>query len=149
MMLENTMRMFELAEKGYYCSQILLSLALDSCGRTNPDLIRTMAGLAHGAGFGAGTCGALTGGCCLLAFYSAKGSDTEEETELFMGMRQQLTEWFIESVGEQYGGVDCETIVGDGADKQIRCGQIVGAVYAKARDILTRNGFDMSICKQD
>jgi hypothetical protein len=32
MMLENTMRMFELAEKGYYCSQILLSLALDSCG---------------------------------------------------------------------------------------------------------------------
>jgi hypothetical protein len=148
-MHESTMRMLELATKGYYCSQILLHLGLDSCGRANPDLIRTMAGLAHGAGFGAGTCGALTGGCCLLAFYAGKGTDQEEEHELFMTMRQQLAEWFNETVGEQYGGIDCATIVGDGDNQQMRCGQIVGSVYAKVQEILTERGFDMSVCKHD
>lgn len=139
--------MMNLAEKGYYCSQILLALALDNCKRSNPDLLRTMAGLAHGAGFGAGTCGALTGGCCLLAFYAAKGSDQEEEHELFMTMRRELAEWFSDTVGEDYGGIDCESIVGDDPDPRLRCGQIVGSVYAKAKDILHRNGFKLSECR--
>jgi hypothetical protein len=146
-MTDELFRMMELAQKGYYCSQILLALGLDNCQRTNPDLIRTMAGLAHGAGFGGGTCGALTGGCCLLAFYAAKGTDDEEEHVLFMTMRQQLAEWFTDTVGEQYGGIDCETIVGDGTDQQLRCGQIVGAVYAKVKDILGSHHFHLSECK--
>ncbi|MEZ4600854.1 MAG: C-GCAxxG-C-C family protein [Syntrophotaleaceae bacterium] len=139
--------MLELAQKGYYCSQILLALGLENCGRTNPDLIRTMAGLAHGAGFGDGTCGALTGGMCLLAFYSAQGSDDEEEHVAFMGMRMQLADWFKEFYGEQYGGIDCASIVGDDPDPKLRCGQIVGAVYLKVKEILAENDFELSECK--
>lgn len=135
-------RMLELATKGYYCSQILLTLGLENRGQSDPDLVRTMAGLAHGAGFGKGTCGALTGGACLLAYYAGKGSDEEQENENFMMMRSQLAEWFTESVGEQYGGIDCETIVGDGEDMQIRCGQIVGGVYAKVMALLEEYGID-------
>ena len=135
-------RMLELATKGYFCSQILLALGLQNRGQSNPDLIRTMAGLAHGAGFGAGTCGALTGGTCLLAYYAGKGSDEEVEHEDFMSMRSQLAEWFSESVGEQYGGIDCETIVGDGEDMQLRCGQIVGGVYARVMALLEEHGID-------
>lgn len=139
--------MFELAQKGYYCSQILLALGLENCGRTNPDLIRTMAGLAHGAGFGSGTCGALTGGMCLLALYAGHGTDEEEEHIAFMGMRMQLAEWFNEFYGEQYGGVDCEAIVGDDPDPQLRCGQIVGAVYLKVKELLAENGIELSGCR--
>lgn len=135
-------RMLELVTNGYYCSQILLTLGLDNRGQHNPDLIRTMAGLAHGAGFGQGTCGALTGGACLLAYYAGKGADEEEENESFMIMRNRLAEWFIDSVGEQYGGIDCETIVGDGEDKQLRCGQIVGNVYACVMALLEEYGID-------
>jgi hypothetical protein len=140
-------RMMELAQKGYYCSQILLALGLDNCGRTNPDLIRTMAGLAHGAGFGAGTCGALTGGTCLLAFYAAKGTDDEEEHIAFMAMRMRLAEWFTETIGEQYGGIDCETILGDDSDPQLRCGQIVGAIYAKVKELLSEHDIQLSECR--
>ncbi len=139
--------MINLAEKGYYCSQILLALALENCKRSNPDLIRTMAGLAHGAGFGEGTCGALTGGCCLLAFYAGKGSDEETEHVLFMSMRQQLADWFTETVGEHYGGIDCDAIVGDGTDQKLRCGQIVGNVYAKVKEILHNHDFNLSESK--
>lgn len=135
-------RMMELAEKGYYCSQILLSLGLENRGQDNPDLVRTMAGLAHGAGFGEGTCGALTGGCCLLAYYVGKGADAEEEHEGFMVMRSRLAEWFSESVGEEYGGIDCETIVGDGEDMQLRCGRIVGSVYVQVMALLEEYGID-------
>jgi hypothetical protein len=135
-------RMLELATKGYYCSQVLLTIGLENCGQTNPELVRTMAGLAHGAGCCEGTCGALTGGACLLAYYAGKGSDEEQENENFMVMRSQLAEWFCESVGEQYGGIDCETIVGDGEDMQLRCGQIVGSVYAKVMVLLEEYGID-------
>jgi hypothetical protein len=135
-------RLLELATKGYYCSQVLLALGLENRGQTNPELVRSMAGLAHGAGFGEGTCGALTGGSCLLAYYAGKGSDEERENENFMVMRSQLADWFCESVGEQYGGIDCETIVGDGDDRQLRCGQIVGSVYVKVMGLLEEYSID-------
>jgi hypothetical protein len=135
-------RMLELVTNGYYCSQILLTLGLENRGLHNPDLVRTMAGLAHGAGFGEGTCGALTGGACLLALYAGKGCDEEQEHENFMTMRSQLADWFKDTVGEQYDGIDCETIVGDGEDKQVRCGQIVAAVYSRVMALLEEHGID-------
>lgn len=137
-------RMMDLVQKGYYCSQILLNLGLDNCGRSNPDLIRTMAGLAHGAGFGKGTCGALTGGTCLLAFYAGKGCDQEQEHVDFMTMRQRLADWFYETVGEEYGGIDCSTILADDPDQKLRCGQIVAGVYNEVKRLLEEHGFDLA-----
>lgn len=141
---DDLLLMIDLSFKGYSCAQILLALGLHYCGRENPDLIRAMAGLSHGAGFGQGTCGALTGGCCLLAFYAAKGSDEEEAHEEYLSMRQELVEWFCDTVGSQYGGTDCETIVGDGDNQQLRCGQIVASVFSKVRELLLRNNLSLS-----
>ena len=43
-----TIRMLQLAHQGYACSQVMILLALEACGRSNPDLVRCMAGPAYG-----------------------------------------------------------------------------------------------------
>ena len=50
-------RIAELGSQGMYCSQILLTLGLDLRGEDNPELVKSMAGLAGGLGFTGGTCG--------------------------------------------------------------------------------------------
>lgn len=47
----------KLAHQGFCCSQIVLQLALDLQGQSNPGLIRAMAGLCHGFSGTRGTCG--------------------------------------------------------------------------------------------
>jgi hypothetical protein len=137
-------QMLRLAAAGYACSQIIIHLGLDARGEENPDLVRSMAGLAYGCGGGQATCGALTGGCCLLALYAGKGSDAETESDRLPLMLNALTDWFAAQVGDQYGGTICATITGeDGpAAARHRCGAIVGDTFAKAMEILTTHGFD-------
>jgi len=138
-------RMMQLAAKGYYCSQIIVQLALDARGEENPGLLRAMAGPAYGCGDGRATCGDLTGGCCLLALYAAKGCDTENESDRFFLMLNELTGWFDRQVGRPYGGIACETITGeDGpAASRQRCGSIVADTFGKALEILVANDFDL------
>ena len=137
-------RMMQLAQDGYYCSQILLMLALETSGRENPDLVRAMAGLAYGCGSGQATCGTLTGGSCLLALYAGKGASQERESDRFMLMLQELNDWFTEKVGARYGGIECEKIVGEEGPAAVRqrCGVIIAETYAKAMEILVANDFD-------
>jgi C_GCAxxG_C_C family probable redox protein len=146
--MEDTMddmmfRMMELKHKGYYCSQIMMLLALENQERTNPDLIRSMAGLAFGVGVGE-ICGAFTGGACILSLYAGKGTDEEEENFRLMGMLQEMGDWFREAYGGKYGGIGCDIITEDGALRNERCGAIVSETYTKAIEILVANGFDPS-----
>ena len=136
-------RMLQLSQKGYSCSQILILLALESAGRSNPELVRAMAGLAYGCGSGRATCGTLSGGCCLLALYAAKGDDAETASERLSLMQQELCDWFEAHVGQRYGGITCEQITGQAgpAASQQVCGGIVGDTYAKVMTILVENGF--------
>ena len=67
-MNDEMIRMIQLAGQGFHCSQILLTMGLEAQGKSNPDLIRAMAGLAGGLGFSGDTCGALTGGSCCWGF---------------------------------------------------------------------------------
>jgi len=136
------LRMLELSNKGYYCSQILLILGLEVQGKQDPDLIRAMGGLALGAGTGKGTCGALAGAGCLIALHTAKGHDGEEEREELWLMLDELWEWFEGCIGSTYGGIRCDDILKDGVSRKERCGPIVAAAYAKTMDILTEHGFD-------
>ena len=126
-MNETMIQMAQLSQKGYNCSQIILLLALEMRGGSNPDLIRAMAGLGYGCGTGSGTCGALTGGACLLGLYAGKGADNEEPSDRFMLMLQELNDWFQERVGSVHGGATCEIITGDGGPAAARqaCGNIV------------------------
>jgi hypothetical protein len=81
---DHMIRMMQLSQKGYVCSQIIMQLGLDMREEENPSLIRAMAGPAYGCGSGKATCGALIGGVCLLALYAAKGSDDESESDSFI-----------------------------------------------------------------
>jgi len=141
---DNQIRMMRLAAKGYYCSQIILQLALEARGEENPSLVRAMAGPAYGCGSGRATCGALTGGCCLLALYAGKGSEAESESDHLFLMLSELADWFDQKVGTRFGGSACETITGEeGPDAaRQRCGGIVADTFAKAMEILMANNFD-------
>lgn len=141
----NTMfRLLELSYEGFYCSQILLILALEAQGRTNPDLVRSAAGLAFGLGDEKGPCGTLTGAACLLSLYAGKGGAGEAESPALQPMLRELKEWFEVTVGGRHGGVACCEIVGDGKEKKRRCGAVVSETLAKTREILEAHGFDFT-----
>jgi C_GCAxxG_C_C family probable redox protein len=141
---DTLIRMMALGGKGYTCSQILVALALDARGESNPGLVRAMAGLAYGCGNNQGTCGALTGGACVLALYAGKGSDDEAASERLLAMMQELSDWFVEQVGGRHGGITCEAIVGEAGPEASRqtCGTVVSETFEKAMEILMVNGFE-------
>ncbi len=140
------LRMLQLSQKGYGCSQILIRLILEARGEDNRDLVRAMAGLAYGCGGGRATCGTLTGACCALALYAGKGRDDEAADDRLMLMLQELSDWFWNHVGSPHGGMDCEAIVGEAGPTAARqrCGVIVADTFAKVLEILAANGFDPS-----
>jgi C_GCAxxG_C_C family probable redox protein len=144
-MMDELLRMLELAGQGFHCSQILLFLGLDSQGKSNPDLIRAMAGLAGGVGFCGDICGALTGGACLLALYAGKGTPEDEENPRLNLMVNELTEWFTNEFAECYGGIHCRDILADNpANQASRCPGIVSGTYEQVKRLLIENGFDLT-----
>lgn len=141
---QTALRMMELSYNGYYCSQILLLLALEARGKSNPDLIRAMGGLANGYGSEEGVCGTLTGAACLLALYAGKGTDDEHEDENLRFMLQDLREWFLQTVGSRHGGITCGTIVGDRSEVRQRCGAVVAETWVKVVELLRASGYDIA-----
>lgn len=144
-MNDELLRMLELSMQGFNCSQILLLLGLEARGKSDPDLVRAMTGLGGGLGFSGKTCGALTGGVCLLGLYAGRGTAEESEHDRFLLMVEDLVRWFEEETGGAYGGINCAEILGDElANKTVtpRCGSIVSGTYARVREILTANGID-------
>jgi C_GCAxxG_C_C family probable redox protein len=143
--MDELLRMLELSGKGFHCSQVLLALGLEAQGKSNPDLIRAMAGLAGGVGFCGDTCGALTGGACLIALYAARGTPDEEEDPRLNLMINELVEWFTREYTACYGGIQCREILADDPHKQReRCPDIVKRTYEAVKSLLVENGFDIS-----
>jgi C_GCAxxG_C_C family probable redox protein len=142
---DEMLRMIALAGQGFYCSQILLFMGLEAQGKSSPDLIRAMAGLAGGLGFTGDTCGALTGGACLLGLYAGRGTPTEQEDEKLNQMVSELVDWFTEEFGKLHGGIRCETILGDDhGSRATKCPNLVFGTYEKAKELLITYGFDLS-----
>lgn len=136
--------MLQLAAKGYVCSQIMMKMALELRGEENPALVRAMAGPGYGCGNGSATCGTLVAGCCILALYTAKGSDDEIGSEQLRAMQDTLSEWFNQRVGERHGSITCDQIVGEAgpvASQQV-CGAIVAESYTKVMEILGNHEID-------
>jgi C_GCAxxG_C_C family probable redox protein len=88
--MDNFDPLITLRRQGFYCSQIILLQGLKQMGKSNPDLIRAMHGLAGGLGFSGELCGALTGGAALLGLYAGKGAPEQEENLRLMFMVQDL-----------------------------------------------------------
>jgi len=135
-------QMMVLAQQGFRCSQIMLALALGSKGKKDPDLVRAMGGLIVGIGFTGKTCGALTGGACLISFFAGKGTPEEKEHPRLWPMVEEFVDWFEQEVGKNQGFVDCDRILEHaGADKPSAevCGPIVMKAYSRALSILRQN----------
>jgi C_GCAxxG_C_C family probable redox protein len=132
----DSFRMFQLAAQGFCCSQIILYLGLDELGKESPDLIKAMQGLCGGMGRSGKTCGALTGGVCLIGLNAGKGTAAEFSHPKINDMVSRLIEWFENS----YGTLDCEGILDhsldEGNEYPVQCGNIVSATYSKVREIL-------------
>lgn len=138
-------RMRELKQQGFFCSQILMIMGLELQGKENPDLIRAMNGLAGGLGFTGETCGALTGGACLLGVYAGKGMPTEEENLRLNFMIEDLVKWFKAGYGQEYGGIRCAEILGGKMQFQAtRCPAMVAGTLQKVKELLVENGFDLA-----
>lgn len=134
-----------LRKQGFYCSQILMLQGMEMMGKSNPDLIRAMHGLAGGLGFSGELCGALTGGASLLGLYAGKGTAEQPEDPRLDFMIQDLVKWFKAEYTEQFGGIRCEEILaGNSQNQSIRCPILVNGVLQKVKDLLVENGYDLS-----
>jgi C_GCAxxG_C_C family probable redox protein len=135
--MEELMRMMELKQQGFYCSQVLLLMGLQDRGESNPALIRAARGLAGGVGFSGEICGALTGGACLLGLFAGKGLAEEPDDPRLDQMVQELVKWFKEEYGREYGGIRCDDILaGESANMRARCPGLVVGTYQKASELL-------------
>ncbi len=139
------LRMLRWGQQGYSCAQILLLLGLEDRHETNPGLVRAMAGLAYGCGTGQAACGAWTGGSCLLAYLAKSEGAEERPVEILSSMLQELSDWFMNRVGQAHGGIACEVIVGENGPAAARqtCSAIVAEPYAKVMGILAANGLEI------
>lgn len=137
------LKMVELSQAGFLCSQILLINGLEAQGKENPDVVRAMSGLVGGMGFSGKTCGALTGGACLIGLYAGKGTAEEMEDSRVNDMVRELVAWF-EAETLPYGSIACNDILeNDPANRMMRCPQLVLSTQDKVREILTANGYEL------
>ena len=103
-------RILELSRYGYFCSQILAILMLETVGEENPGLVKAMGGLNGGVGFSGGCCGCMTGGACLISYFTGKGEDTGMDAPEHKSALGEFTKWFDEEMLIQYGGTECRDI---------------------------------------
>lgn len=142
--MDDADRILELGRSNFQCSQILLLLGLQLRGGDNPELIRSMQGLCGGMS-GGETCGALTGGACLLGLYAGRGTPAEDDDPRLLFMLEELVDWFREGYGAEFGSLRCDDIVGPGGEHLTdRCPQMVRGVFEKVKELLLENGFDLT-----
>lgn len=140
-MADEAFRVFELSLQGFSCSQILVLMALEAQGKADPLLVRAMSGLLGGMGCGK-TCGALSGGCCVLGIYAGRGSLDEREGDDLSIMLADLVEWFEAEYGVRYGGIDCDDIIEKDPELRLsRCPQLVVETFKKITDILAMHDY--------
>lgn len=140
--------LMRLKAKGFCCAQMILILALEAQGKANRDLVRSMGGLCFGIDGAGETCGALSGGACLLSLYSGKGSGDEVADDECPAMLEELVNWFKEAAAQEYGGIRCAEILGKFPDRSM-CGKIVADTYGKCMEILMTHGYDPATGKEE
>ena len=130
-------KIMELSRYGYFCGQILAILMLESIGEANPGLVKAMGGLNGGVGYSQGCCGCMTGGTCLLSYFTGKGEDTGYEDPQHKPALGEFTAWFEEEMTGEYGGIDCRDITKGNPAKRVEyCPQIIRATFEKCMEIL-------------
>lgn len=122
-----------LVQEGVCCASILLQLGLNLRHEENRQLVHAVSGLGNGVHMGL-LCGALSGGCCMLALFAENREETAE-------MAAELTNWFTAQYGEQKGGTDCSHITNFSLEiKRALCPSLIEATYVQAKSILVDFG---------
>ena len=110
----------------------MVQLALEATGSENPQLLQAVSGLCGGVKGGL-VCGALTGAACMLNVM-APGRANDQ-------MVPELTAWFVEAMGEAYGGADCATILdSEPLNRATRCPALMEATFLRAQALLEEHG---------
>lgn len=131
-----------LASQGFCCAQIPVQLMLETHGRENRGLTRTLSALCHGFPNTSGPCGALLGGACLLGYFAGKDSAGADADERLALMQSDLGDWFKEQCQGRFPGINCADITGDGQPDQEVCGNLIIHTHSKVLELLLENGFD-------
>jgi len=140
--IDTSFRIAELLASGMKCSHVLMTLALEARGESDPKLVRAMSGLALGMGQGF-NCGALSGGCCVLGLHAGRASQDEVDDPRFAAMLDTFSGWFNAMARDHWGGIDCADIMKfDPALKAERCPALVADVWARLEETLTEHGLD-------
>jgi hypothetical protein len=142
-MADEDFRVAQLALQGYRCSHILVQIGLDGQGKSNPDLLGAMSGLAGGLGCGL-NCGALAGGCCLIGMYAGMDGDRRDDHPSLPLMLEEYVDWFRDEYTPRYGGIDCAQIVQRNPQlRGERCPSLIREAVRKATEILQEHGFEL------
>ena len=144
---ETALRIMQLAAQGFCCSQIMIQLSLEDLGEENISLVRAMAGLCEGMGSG-DLCGVASGGVCVLALFSAKGSVGEQALDCAPLLHAQFMDWFRQSA-TSWGGIRCDEIVACNGGRKP---EVCFAIMVRAREailaILAEHNIDPSLPKE-
>jgi len=127
-------RVMDLGFSGYFCSEILVLLALEYKGETNPALVRAASGLNAGMGFTQSACGALTAGCLVFGYFCGKGADGQEANENVNDMIKEYIDWFREN---NSGSIECSQI--RQANMSL-CHNLVAECFSKIIEIMVDYG---------
>ena len=141
---DTILKMRKLKAKGFCCSQIMATLALEVQGKDNPDLVKAMGGLCFGS-YAGDICGALSAGTCIISLYAGKGEGDNDGQ--YLEMIFELVEWFKQTADKEYGGIRCDDILEKFPDRSI-CSLIVTDTYNKCMDILSNHGFNPTNMKE-
>ncbi len=130
-------RIMELSRYGYFCSQIIAVLVLEAAGEENPKLVQALGGLDGGVGYSKNNCGCMTGGACMLSYFTGKSGALEPESPEHKPALGEFTRWFQDEMTADYGGINCEDIIGTNPAKRVEyCPQIIASSVEKILEIL-------------
>ena len=130
-------QIIELGRYGYSCGQILALLLEKVTGEDHPALVKALGGLDGGVGYSKGCCGCMTGGACLISYFTGKGEDTGMDDPQHKPALGEFTRWFEDEITAEYGGIDCRDITKGNPAKRVEyCPQIIAATFEKCMEIL-------------
>lgn len=140
--VDDSFRIAEMLASGLKCSHVLMTLALEARGETDPKLVRAMSGLALGMGQGF-DCGTLSAGCCVLGLHAGRAREDEADDPRFAAMLDDFSGWFHAMAEERWGGIDCADIMKFDPDlKAQRCPALIAEVWDKVVETLREKGID-------